>query len=198
MTDCVALVVAAGRGMRAGGGMPKQYRALAGSSVLRFSLDAFATHPRVGAVRAVIHPDDRTLYDAAASGLDLLAPVAGGSTRQESVRLGLESLAALAPRHVLIHDGARPFVDAGIIDRTLDALAQAPAAIAAVPLADTLKRGIDGRVRRHASIAPGCGARKHRRDSTSTRFWRHIARPRVPNSPTMRRWRSAQAWMWRW
>jgi len=146
MTDCVALVVAAGRGMRAGGGVPKQYRALAGSSVLRFSLDAFAAHPRVGAVRAVIHPDDRTLYDAAASGLDLLAPVAGGSTRQESVRLGLESLAALAPRHVLIHDGARPFVDAGIIDRTLDALAQTPAAIAAVPLADTLKRGVDGRV----------------------------------------------------
>ena len=146
MTDCIALVVAAGRGMRAGGGVPKQYRALAGSSVLRFSLDAFAAHPRVGAVRAVIHPDDRELYDAAASGLDLLAPVAGGSTRQESVRLGLESLATLAPRHVLIHDGARPFVDAGIIDRTLDALAQAPAAIAAVPLADTLKRGVDGRV----------------------------------------------------
>ncbi len=146
MTDCVALVVAAGRGMRAGGGIPKQYRALAGQRVLRFSLDAFAAHPRVSAVRAVIHPDDRGLYDEAASGLDLLTPVAGGATRQESVRLGLESLASLAPRHVLIHDGARPFVDAGIIDRTLDALAQAPAAIAAVPLADTLKRGVDGRV----------------------------------------------------
>lgn len=146
MTDCVALVVAAGRGMRAGGGVPKQYRALAGQRVLRFSLDAFASHPRVGAVRAVIHPDDRGLYDDAAFGLDLLTPVAGGLTRQDSVRLGLESLAGLAPRHVLIHDGARPFVDAAIIDRTLDALAKAPAAIAAVPLADTLKRGVEGRV----------------------------------------------------
>jgi 2-C-methyl-D-erythritol 4-phosphate cytidylyltransferase / 2-C-methyl-D-erythritol 2,4-cyclodiphosphate synthase len=146
MTECIALVVAAGRGLRAGGGVPKQYRALAGQPVLRFSLDAFAAHPRVGAVRAVIHPDDRALYDVAALGLDLLAPVDGGVSRQDSVRRGLESLAALAPRHVLIHDGARPFVDAGIIDRTLDALAVAPAAIAAVPLADTLKRGVDGKI----------------------------------------------------
>lgn len=144
MLECVALIVAAGRGSRAGGGMPKQYRSLGGQAVLRWSLARFRRHHRVSAVRAVIHPDDRALYDDAARGLDLLPPVNGGATRQKSVRLGLESLAELAPAAVLIHDAARPFVDDATIDRTLDALAYAPGAIAAVPVADTIKRG-DGK-----------------------------------------------------
>ncbi len=146
MLECVALIVAAGRGSRAGGGVPKQYRSLGGRAVLRWSLQRFRGHARVSAVRAVIHPDDRTLYDDAARGLDLLPPVSGGATRQESVRLGLESLAALVPASVLIHDAARPFVDDATIDRTLDALAQAPGAIAAVPVADTIKRGDGHRI----------------------------------------------------
>jgi 2-C-methyl-D-erythritol 4-phosphate cytidylyltransferase/2-C-methyl-D-erythritol 2,4-cyclodiphosphate synthase len=146
MTECVALIVAAGRGTRAGGALPKQYRELGGRPVLRWSLERFRAHPRVGAVCAVIHPDDRVLYDAAAAGLDLLPPVHGGATRQDSVRLGLESLEALRPRTVLIHDAARPFIDAETIARTIDALDGAPGAIAAVPVADTIKRGEDGRV----------------------------------------------------
>lgn len=143
MIDCVALVVAAGRGTRAGGEIPKQYRMLDDRPVLRWSLERFSRHGRVGAVRAVIHPDDRPLYDDAARGLHLLPPVAGGAERQDSVRLGLESLVPLAPAAVLIHDAARPFVDDAIIDRTLDALAHAAGAVAAVPLADTLKRRDD-------------------------------------------------------
>jgi 2-C-methyl-D-erythritol 4-phosphate cytidylyltransferase/2-C-methyl-D-erythritol 2,4-cyclodiphosphate synthase len=143
MIDCVALVVAAGRGTRAGGEIPKQYRMLDDRPVLRWSLERFSRHGRVGAVRAVIHPDDRPLYDDAARGLHLLPPVAGGAQRQDSVRLGLESLVPLAPAAVLIHDAARPFVDDAIIDRTLDALAHAAGAVAAVPLADTLKRRDD-------------------------------------------------------
>jgi 2-C-methyl-D-erythritol 4-phosphate cytidylyltransferase/2-C-methyl-D-erythritol 2,4-cyclodiphosphate synthase len=146
MTQCVALVVAAGRGMRAGGGVPKQYRELGGRPVLRWSLERFVRHPRVGAVRAVIHPDDRALYDEAAHGLELLPPVAGGATRQDSVRLGLESLAEANPASVLIHDAARPFIDDATIDRTIAALAEAPGAIVAVPVADTIKRGDGGRV----------------------------------------------------
>jgi len=146
MSGCIALVVAGGRGTRMGGAMPKQYRPLGGRALIRHSLEAFARHPGVDAVRAVIHPDDRPLYDAAAHGLELLAPCHGGKERQDSVRLGLESLAALAPERVLIHDAARPFVDAATIARVIAALDDAPAAIAALPVADTLKRGSAGRV----------------------------------------------------
>ena len=84
MARCIALVVAAGRGRRFGGDLPKQYQDLAGRPVLRHSLAVFAAHPQVQAVRTVIHPDDRQLYDIAASGLGLLEPVPGGETRQDS------------------------------------------------------------------------------------------------------------------
>jgi 2-C-methyl-D-erythritol 4-phosphate cytidylyltransferase/2-C-methyl-D-erythritol 2,4-cyclodiphosphate synthase len=142
-----ALILAAGRGTRLGGDIPKQYLDLAGQPVLRHSIIAFARHKAVNFVRVVIHADDRGAYERAAAGLGLLAPVPGGADRQESVRLGLESLAELAPERVLIHDGARPLVDAATISRSLDALASAPGAIAAVPLADTLKRDAAGLAR---------------------------------------------------
>lgn len=140
MIDCAALVVAAGRGQRFGGDVPKQYLALAGAPVLRRSVLAFVEHPRVDAVRVVIHPDDREAYDGATEGLDLMAPTPGGASRQDSVRLGLESLEADAPRHVLIHDAARPLVGAAVISNVLDGLADAAGAVPAVPVVDTLKR----------------------------------------------------------
>ena len=140
----VALIVAAGRGRRLGGETPKQYLPLAGRAVLHHAARAFRAHPRVDAVRVVIHPDDRALHDAAVAGLDLLAPVAGGAERQDSVRLGLESFAAMTPERVLIHDGARPLVAADAIDRVLDALDQTPGAILARPVTDTLKRARAG------------------------------------------------------
>jgi 2-C-methyl-D-erythritol 4-phosphate cytidylyltransferase / 2-C-methyl-D-erythritol 2,4-cyclodiphosphate synthase len=147
MARCVVLVVAAGRGRRFGGDIPKQYLDLGGRPVLRHSLAAFAANPAIHAVRAVIHPDDRPYYDAAAAGLGLPEPVHGGERRQDSVRLGLESLAEFAPEVVLIHDGARPFVDAGSVARVIEALSRHAGAIPAVPVADTLKRvEADGRI----------------------------------------------------
>ena len=144
MPSCIALVVAAGRGTRLGGAQPKQYLPLAGRPLLRHSLETLARHPRIGETRVVFHPDDRDLYDEAVAGLDLLPPVPGGAARQDSVRLGLESLEPLAPARVLIHDAARPFLDAALIDRVLDALDDAPGAIPALPVSDTLKRGSAG------------------------------------------------------
>jgi 2-C-methyl-D-erythritol 4-phosphate cytidylyltransferase/2-C-methyl-D-erythritol 2,4-cyclodiphosphate synthase len=144
--NTIALIVAAGRGSRFGATAPKQYVDLAGKPVLRHSLDTFAWHPKVGGVRVVIHADDRALYDLATSGLSLLPPVTGGATRQESVRRGLESLNDLKPDHVLIHDAARPLIDAGLIDRMLAALDRAPGAIPALPVADTVKRAIGGQI----------------------------------------------------
>ncbi len=146
MSSCIALVVAAGRGTRLGGARPKQYLPLAGLPLLRHSVATFATHRAIEHVRVVFHPDDRDLYDEAVAGLEMLPPVPGGAARQDSVRLGLESIEALAPERVLIHDAARPFVDADTISRVLAALEVAPGAIPALPVADTIKRGSESRI----------------------------------------------------
>ncbi len=140
MSSCLALIVAAGRGTRLGGSVPKQYRTVAGEPMLRRTVSAFLRHPLVDAVRVVIDPAHRELCDQALARLNLPPPIAGGGSRQESVRLGLEACAARAPRTVLIHDGARPLVDAGTIDRVCLALEESPGAIAALPLTDTVKR----------------------------------------------------------
>ena len=145
-TTVDALVLAAGRGVRLGGEVPKPYLDLARRAVLRHSIEAFRAHPGVRAVRVAIHADDRGLYDRAVAGLDLLPPVAGGAARQDSARLGLESLAERAPGRVLIHDAARPFPTPALIGRVLGALEAAPAAIPALAVRDTLKRGAEGRV----------------------------------------------------
>lgn len=148
MPGCLALIVAAGRGVRAGGGGPKQYRNLGGRSVLSRTVGAFLAHPRVDAVRVVIHRDDDDLCQTALADLcghpKLLSPVHGGAERQDSVRLGLESLAGYDASLVLIHDAARPFIDAATISRVIDALVAAPGAIAALPVHDTIKRATDG------------------------------------------------------
>lgn len=141
-----AIIVAAGRGERLGAEVPKQYLPLGGRTVLYHAAAALCGHPGVGAVRTVIRPEDREHYDAAVEGLDLLEPVAGGATRQDSVRLGLESLEAQAPSNVLIHDAARPFLAADLIGRLVDALAASPGALPALPVADTLKRADEGKV----------------------------------------------------
>ena len=144
MTGCIARVVAAGRGTRLGGERPKQYKTLGGLELLRHSVGRLAAHPRIDRVRVVYHPADLDLYDGAVAGLDLLPPVPGGAARQDSARLGLESLESLAPARVLIHDAARPFIDDIVINRVLDALSDAPGAVPALPVADTVKRGANG------------------------------------------------------
>ncbi|NIJ42764.1 2-C-methyl-D-erythritol 4-phosphate cytidylyltransferase/2-C-methyl-D-erythritol 2,4-cyclodiphosphate synthase [Parvibaculum indicum] len=141
----VALIVAAGRGSRAGPGAPKQFRDLGGEPVLRHTLRRFAGHPGVEAVLTVIHPDDRDAFEEAAAGLSgLLPPVTGGDTRQASVLRGLEALESEAPDAVLIHDGARPFVSARLIDDTIEALQTHRGAMPGLPVADTLRRSHDG------------------------------------------------------
>jgi len=147
MQDTAVVIVAAGRGERAGGGLPKQYRELAGRPLLAWTLAPFLAHPRIGRVQAVIDPAHRSLFDAATAGLGLPEPVAGGADRQGSVLEGLEALSATAPRHVMIHDAARPFVTAPLLDRLLAALdGGTAAAIPTLPLSDTIKRCRDGTV----------------------------------------------------
>jgi 2-C-methyl-D-erythritol 4-phosphate cytidylyltransferase / 2-C-methyl-D-erythritol 2,4-cyclodiphosphate synthase len=140
MASTYALVVAAGRGSRFGGEIPKQYLALGGVSVLRHAVVAFAEHPRICDVLVTIRPEDRARFDDAVRGLRIMLPVAGGLTRQDSVRLGLEALASERPERVLIHDGARPFPDEALINRVIDGLDRTPAAIPCLPLRDTIKR----------------------------------------------------------
>jgi 2-C-methyl-D-erythritol 4-phosphate cytidylyltransferase/2-C-methyl-D-erythritol 2,4-cyclodiphosphate synthase len=140
MAETVALIVAAGRGERAGGGIPKQYRLMAGKPVLRWTIEAFRGHPQVDAVHTVVHEDDLERYEAATAGLSLDAPVIGGATRAESVWNGLEALGQSAPRRVLIHDGARPLVSLSLISRVVSALDSADAAAPLLPVADTLRR----------------------------------------------------------
>ncbi|QJE72877.1 bifunctional 2-C-methyl-D-erythritol 4-phosphate cytidylyltransferase/2-C-methyl-D-erythritol 2,4-cyclodiphosphate synthase [Aerophototrophica crusticola] len=144
MPTCVALIVAGGRGERFGADLPKQYLHLAGRPVLRRSVEPFLHHPLVSGVRVVIDPRHRELYEQAVQGLDLPDPIQGGPTRQDSVRNGLEALVGHSPDLVLIHDAARPLVDAATITRVVEALAKHPGAIAAIPLADTLKRAEGG------------------------------------------------------
>jgi 2-C-methyl-D-erythritol 4-phosphate cytidylyltransferase / 2-C-methyl-D-erythritol 2,4-cyclodiphosphate synthase len=141
MSGCTALIVAAGRGSRFGGDLPKQYTLLAGQPVLRHTVSAFLNCPVIDNVRVVIHRDDRGLYDQAVGDLNLLEPVLGGDSRQESVRFGLESLSDLVPDTVLIHDAARPFSGNEIIERVVIGLQTHSGAIPAIAVNDTLKRG---------------------------------------------------------
>ena len=141
MTETVAaVVVAAGRGERAGASIPKQYRPIGGEPMIRTTLRAFVGHPRIDFVQPVINPNDRDSYDRAIAGLkDLLPPVAGGATRQASVLAGLEALASRSPGLVLIHDAARPFVSAALIDRAIGAGRTCGAAVPGIAPADTVK-----------------------------------------------------------
>ncbi len=138
-----AVIVAAGRGTRAGGDLPKQYRALAGEPVIRASLSLFSWHGEINAVQAVIHPDDVASYEAAAHGLKLMPPVHGGATRQASVLAGLEALASRNPDIVLVHDAARPFCSTGLVSRAIVACGKTGAAIPGLEVTDTIKR-VDG------------------------------------------------------
>ncbi|MGE4481287.1 2-C-methyl-D-erythritol 4-phosphate cytidylyltransferase [Acidocella sp.] len=141
----IGLIVAAGRGYRVGGPLPKQYLPLAGQPILRHTIQALARHPAIDAVQVLIHPDDQALYDDATAGLEkLLAVRFGGKERQDSARLGLEAIGPLQPATVLIHDAVRPFVALETISAVLDVLKRGAAAIVGVKLADTLKRVEEG------------------------------------------------------
>ena len=142
MTTCTALVVAAGRGSRFGGPLPKQYADWEGQPVLRHTILALRASPAITDVRVVISPEDEGHFKTATDGLGLAAPVAGGVSRQQSVLNGLESLAASPPDFVAIHDAARPFVRADDITACLATANRdgIDGALLGIALADTLKR----------------------------------------------------------
>jgi len=140
------IVVAAGRGARLGGAIPKQYLPCAGRPLLCHTIEALTAAEGLAAVTVVIHPDDHDLYDSAvarlssAAGALLTPPAFGGATRQQSVRNGLEAQVAAKPDIVLIHDGARPFATPGLIRRAIEAAALHGAAVPATPVTDTIKQ----------------------------------------------------------
>jgi len=142
VTRCTALIVAAGRGSRFGGPLPKQYALLDGEPVLRRTLSVFRDTPVIDRILVVIGPGDDARYAVATEGLDLAPPVPGGRSRQQSVLNGLEALAGAAPDFVAIHDAARPFVRPSEIEACLAAASAdgIDGAILGIPLADTLKR----------------------------------------------------------
>lgn len=141
------VVVAAGRGERAGASVegPKQYRHIGGKPVIWHTLRLFLDWPKTGPIVVVIHPEDRSLLDAAIAdlpGRKRLAIVTGGATRQVSVLNGLRALRERGIEHVMIHDGVRPFADEALLERIAAELAAGkPAVLPAVPVSDTIKRG---------------------------------------------------------
>jgi 2-C-methyl-D-erythritol 4-phosphate cytidylyltransferase / 2-C-methyl-D-erythritol 2,4-cyclodiphosphate synthase len=137
-----ALIVAAGSGSRAGGDVPKQFRLVRGQPMVRHSYAALAAHPDIANVLVVIGEGQEPQAQAALAGLPPAILVKGGSTRRESVLNGLEAIAGgNGADMVLIHDAARPFLPVRVIDDLIDALLQAPGAVPALPIVDSLARG---------------------------------------------------------
>ena len=135
-----AILVAAGRGLRAGAGGPKQYRTIGGQTVIFRAMAAFCRHPDVFAVQPVVNPDDTAIFIAAVAGLRHAPPANGGATRQASVHAGLEALVSEKPDNVLIHDAARPFVTPAVISRAIAAAGRTGAAVPAIAVTDTIKQ----------------------------------------------------------
>jgi 2-C-methyl-D-erythritol 4-phosphate cytidylyltransferase/2-C-methyl-D-erythritol 2,4-cyclodiphosphate synthase len=142
-TRTAALIVAGGSGLRAGGGVPKQYRAVAGRAVIARALDAFGAIP----VQIVVGAGHELLLRDALDGRRPAGLAAGGATRRLSVLAGLEAIAAEGGTdHVLIHDAARPFLPQAVIDRLVAALATTDGAVPVLPVVDTLVRSADGAI----------------------------------------------------
>jgi 2-C-methyl-D-erythritol 4-phosphate cytidylyltransferase/2-C-methyl-D-erythritol 2,4-cyclodiphosphate synthase len=137
-----AIIVAGGRGHRAGQGKPKQYRPFHGEPLIRRTLRTFHEHPAIDRIVPVIHRDDAEDYAAAARdvGSKCAAPVFGGATRQDSVRAGLEALIVSAPEIVLVHDAVRPLFSSALLSRAIDTASHAAAAVPVLPVTDTVKR----------------------------------------------------------
>jgi 2-C-methyl-D-erythritol 4-phosphate cytidylyltransferase/2-C-methyl-D-erythritol 2,4-cyclodiphosphate synthase len=150
------VIVAAGRGERAGTEEgPKQYRLIGGKPVIAHTLAAFLDWEKSGRVIVVIHPDDHGLLADAIEGLagaERITTALGGSTRQQSVLSGLRALAQTEATHVMIHDGARPFVEQALLERIASQMsAGEDAVLPALPVTDTLKRGSQGQVQETVS-----------------------------------------------
>jgi len=143
LSEVAALIAAAGRGVRFGGALPKVFAPLAGAPLLSWSLRAFASCPDVDATVVVVPPEHlqraRDLCRAERSSRPPLV-IPGGEHRMQSVEAGLEALVEQPPALVCVHDGARPLVDPGTIERSIEAARAHGAAVAAVPAVDTIKQ----------------------------------------------------------
>lgn len=140
MVQVAAVLVAAGQGVRAGGDLPKQFREIGGTSLLRHALLKFVENPEIDAVQLVIRAEDGALVRKHTGDIDTLPPVFGGRTRQASVRAGLDALLSRTPDIVLVHDAARPFASDELITRAISAAKKTGAAIPVLPVTDTIKR----------------------------------------------------------
>ena len=143
-----AVIVAGGSGLRAGGEKPKQYQLIGGKPVIWWTLKAFLDHPGISRVQPVIGEGHEAMFAESVEGLDVPLPVIGGSTRQESCRIGVEAMERHAPSKVLIHDAARPFVSRDLISHVIAWLERFPAVIPGMPVAETLKYAPGGIVAR--------------------------------------------------
>ena len=142
MTRIAQILVAAGKGARIGGDVPKQYRLIGSKAVLERTLQATLAHPDISETIVVIAEGDSHIADIV-TGHNNIRTVTGGASRTASVKAGLSALADIPPDLVLIHDGARPFVTLDVMSGVIDALSDAPAAVPALPIADALK-SLDG------------------------------------------------------
>src|SRR4051812_26198582 len=132
-----ALIVAAGKGERLGGGTPKQYRSLAGKPVLRWAVEPFLRHPAIRDVRVIVGPGQQSAAAEALGELDVGSLIVGGAERTDSVRAGMDAIQSDA---VLVHDAARPFCPAAVIDRLIASLEFFEGAAPVLPVGDTLAR----------------------------------------------------------
>ncbi len=152
------LIVAAGKGLRAGGGdIPKQYQHIAGQAVLAHTINAFSQVEQIDHIVCAINPDHEILYSNTVKNCpsDKLGDwVKGGQSRQQTVANGLKQLAQTNPTHVLIHDGARPFISRPLIERILAALENNAVVLPALPVTDTLKYVKDNVVSHTIDRAP--------------------------------------------
>lgn len=136
----IALIVAAGSSSRMNSTVAKPYLEFQGKTLLLHTVERFLAHPMIDAVRVVIRREDHALYKKALFGLTIFPPVIGGATRQDSVRLGLESVAHAKPTNIFVHDAARPLVSDALITRVVEGLREHKAIIPALPATDTIKR----------------------------------------------------------
>ena len=132
-----AVIVAGGSGFRAGGDLPKQYQLIGGKAVIWWTCKAFLEHPGISHVQTVIGAGHEELFATATKGLKITVPVIGGSSRQESCRIGVEACAE--HDRVLIHDAARPFVSADLISHVIAELDRSRGVVPGIPVADTMK-----------------------------------------------------------
>jgi 2-C-methyl-D-erythritol 4-phosphate cytidylyltransferase / 2-C-methyl-D-erythritol 2,4-cyclodiphosphate synthase len=143
-----AVIVAGGSGLRAGGETPKQYQLIGGKPVIWWTLKAFSDHPEIAHVQVVVGQGQEQEFAEATQGLTLPPHVIGGATRQDSCRIGVEACAHAAPRKLLIHDAARPFISAELISEVITRLDHTDAVIPGLRIAETLKLAPEGMIRR--------------------------------------------------